>query len=164
MEVDCASAARLGGVHGQIGSVRDAFRVVAAVGVDRDPHSRALIAEAHVLTTVRKNLIQRVAAAARAQKPADAAGGVLKLFTATTAARIDSIAMELARSESVVSNAPALDAARYGVNYLARQTTALGGGSNEMQRNSVSERVLGMPRDKDNRDRPFSQVRKNQPK
>ena len=55
--------------------------------------------------------------------------------------------LELAASEGVVSNDPALGAGRIGVQYLARQAVALGGGSNEMQRNSISERVLGMPRE-----------------
>ena len=48
------------------------------------------------------------------------------------------------------------------VAYLSRQSNSLGGGSNEMQRNIISERVLGMPREfAADRDHPFDEVRHN---
>ncbi|MHB1712168.1 MAG: acyl-CoA dehydrogenase family protein, partial [Acidimicrobiales bacterium] len=54
------------------------------------------------------------------------------------------------------------DAGRWGVEFLGRQGGSLGGGSNEMQRNIISERVLGMPREyAADRDKPFDQVRHN---
>ena len=48
----------------------------------------------------------------------------------------------------------------YGRGFLMRQAGSLGGGSTEMARNIISERVLGMPREfAADRDVPFSQVR-----
>ena len=50
----------------------------------------------------------------------------------------------------------------YGQRFLFRQGGSLGGGSNEMQRNIISERVLGMPREyAADRDKPFEEVRHN---
>ncbi|MDN2502777.1 acyl-CoA dehydrogenase, partial [Nocardia nova] len=50
---------------------------------------------------------------------------------------------------------------RAGQEYLYRQAWSLAGGSTEMARNIISERVLGMPReDAADRDVPFDQVRR----
>ena len=46
--------------------------------------------------------------------------------------------------------------------FLERQATSLAGGSNEIQRNIIAERVLGMPREwAADRDVPFKDVRRN---
>jgi hypothetical protein len=48
-----------------------------------------------------------------------------------------------------------------GENFLFRQASSLGGGSTEMARNIISERILGMPREfAADRDVPFNQVKR----
>jgi alkylation response protein AidB-like acyl-CoA dehydrogenase len=45
--------------------------------------------------------------------------------------------------------------------FLSRQSASLRGGSSEMARNGISERLLGMPRERsDDRDVPFNQARR----
>ncbi len=50
-------------------------------------------------------------------------------------------------------------AAEPGVEFLMRQATAIAGGTTEVARNVIAERVLGMPREPSlDRDRPFREV------
>jgi hypothetical protein len=49
-----------------------------------------------------------------------------------------------------------------GIPWLGARIGTVAGGTNEMQRNVVSERVLGLPREyAPDKDRPFAEVRHN---
>jgi hypothetical protein len=54
-----------------------------------------------------------------------------------------------------------VDLGRRGVAFLSRQAGEIGGGTTEMARNVISERVLGMPRERaGDRDLPYRDVPK----
>jgi hypothetical protein len=54
------------------------------------------------------------------------------------------------------------DLLKIGERYLSRQSVCLGGGSTEMARNVIGERVLNFPREyAADRGVPFNQVRRN---
>ena len=64
-------------------------------------------------------------------------------------ARTATIALELAGGAGVVWPAGNERRAQAGIGYLVRQTACIGGGTTEMARNVISERVLLMPRERD---------------
>jgi alkylation response protein AidB-like acyl-CoA dehydrogenase len=90
------------------------------------------------------------------------AGSLIKLFGADAVILRAEIGLQLAGADAVAWPASADTAgARVGEYSLGRQGAALGGGSNEIQRNIISERLLGMPREAAaDRDIPYRDVRR----
>ncbi|MBV8929528.1 MAG: acyl-CoA dehydrogenase family protein [Mycobacteriaceae bacterium] len=89
-----------------------------------------------------------------------AAGTIIRLFHADAHNLDVDTARTIAGSAAVVGNDQ--DLLNIGVRYLSRQTVNLGGGSTEMARNVIAERVLNLPREyAADRGVPFNQVRRN---
>lgn len=110
--------------------------------------TRQLMAEAHVDQVVGGQLIARVSKGIASGRMAGPAGSILKLFSANNVIRRVEIGLELGGQAGVVWDDGAETPSRaMGEMSLWRQAMSLGGGSNEIQRNIISERVLGMPRE-----------------
>jgi alkylation response protein AidB-like acyl-CoA dehydrogenase len=86
------------------------------------------------------------------------AAAVLRLFSGTSSVRKASIALEVARGAGVVWDPDQARRAGVGMAYLVRQASCIGGGTTEMARNVISERLLGMPRETRNDTGPFRDV------
>jgi alkylation response protein AidB-like acyl-CoA dehydrogenase len=132
-------------------------------GLERQDRARLLLAEAAVRSLVGSALVERVTAGMASGAMAGSAGSLIKLYGAETVIRRAEIALELAGEDAVTwppgTNPPG---ARFGRYSLGRQGAALGGGSNEIQRNIISERLLGMPREAAaDRDIPYRDVRRS---
>lgn len=154
------SGQSMGGAgHG--GQRTDLVELVQATGRTGDPIARQLVAEAQVNDRVQGQLIGRVTQGIRTGSLPGPAGALSRLFAATNTERRIDIGLELAGSAGGAWD-EGDPAGLWGEGYLSRQANSLGGGSNEMQRNIISERVLGMPREyAADRDRPFDEVRHN---
>jgi alkylation response protein AidB-like acyl-CoA dehydrogenase len=88
------------------------------------------------------------------------AGSLIRLFQAEEVALEIDTALEIAGSAGVVDGPAEL--LFVGERYLSRQTAALGGGTTEMARNVIGERVLGFPREyAADRGVPFNKVKHN---
>ena len=131
-----------------------------ASGRAKDAHVRQLVGEAHVRQLVGGHLIRRVTQGVAAGKMAPPAGSLLKLFSATAVMRRYEIGLELAGGGAAAWPADTDPfARRFAEISLWRQGLSLGGGSNEIQRNIISERLLGMPREAAaDRDVPYRDV------
>ncbi len=143
---------------GQRSDLEDLAR---STGQTADPVVRQLLAEARVNERVQSQLTERVAQGIRTGAMPAPAGSLARLYAAVNSERRYDIGLEIAGQAggAWVQGDPAGAAS---VAWLSRQSNSLGGGSNEMQRNIISERVLGMPREfAADRDQPFDQVRHN---
>jgi alkylation response protein AidB-like acyl-CoA dehydrogenase len=131
---------------------------VRATGQADDVYVRELVAEAHAISRIQQQLISRITDGMRTEQLPPPSAAIMRLYGGQAATRIAEINVEILGSHSVVADDDAgLD---YGRSFLMRQAGSLGGGSTEMARNIISERVLGMPREfAADRDVPFSQVR-----
>jgi alkylation response protein AidB-like acyl-CoA dehydrogenase len=150
-----------GGRGGQGGGRNDLVELALATGRAHDPRVRQLLAEARVNELVAGQLIQRVTTGITTGAFPGPAGSLPRLFAATNSERRADIGLEIAGSRAAAWTAGD-PAGLQAIEYLGRQGGSLGGGSNEMQRNIISERVLGMPREyAADKDRPFDEVRHN---
>jgi alkylation response protein AidB-like acyl-CoA dehydrogenase len=136
------------GVGALIDMVRD-------TGRSDDPRVRELVAEAHAISRVQQQLIGRITAGMQAEQLPPPATAITRLFSGESASRLAEIGVEVMGPDAVAG-----EHADLGTAFVMRQAGSLGGGTTEISRNIISERVLGMPREPAaDRDVPFNQVR-----
>ena len=147
----------VGSTHGR----SDTAAVIAIArehGLMDDPTVRDLVGEARMLELVGQELMKRVSETIRSGRMSDQVAAVGRLFKGTMQSRIATLAFEVAGAEGGAwtdGSAAALSA----VNFIMRQAGSIGGGTVEMARNVISERVLAMPRERTlDRDVPFREV------
>ena len=145
----------------------DHVGLAEATGQGDDPRIQDLAGRALTRRIVKEQLIDHVFHAIADGSLPPNAGTLIRLFHAeTTELEVDT-ALAIAGTAGVIDEgsqeAPGLtELADIGVRYLSRQTGSLGGGSSEMARNVIGERILGFPREAAaDRGVPFNQVKRN---
>ena len=133
-------------------------------GEAKDEHVRQLVGEGLALGYVQAALVERITVGQATGKMAGPTGSILKVFSSNNGERISAISIEIAGSGAAAWNEGEVAGAA-SASSLARQGGSLGGGSSEMQRNIISERVLQMPREhSDDQGKPFKEVLTNRAK
>jgi alkylation response protein AidB-like acyl-CoA dehydrogenase len=126
-----------------------------------DPRVREDIGEARAMSFVEEQLRARIGQAISAGTMPGAAMSIIRLFSAESVWLQTDLALKVAGA-TAVTGAPGDEqsAGDFGEAYVYRQATSIAGGSTEMARNIISERVLGMPREyAADRDVPFRQIK-----
>ena len=129
-----------------------------------DPVVRDQIGEAHALSLVANEANKRVGRGIAIGKFSEHAAGLSKVLSGTVGLRQNDLLFALAGPAAAAWSDDDAALGAQGVSYLVRQAGQIGGGTTEMSRNVVSERLLGMPRERGaDRDIPFRDVPKGPP-
>ena len=138
----------------------DFLRLVEKTRQTGDPRIRAIAGRALVHRLVKEDLSEYVYRAVLDGRLPPAAGSIIRVFMAEAHNVETDAANEIAGTAAVVDDDP--DLLAIGTRYLGRQIANIGGGTTEMARNVISERVLNLPREHAaDRGVPFNQVRRN---
>lgn len=108
-----------------------------------DPRVQEMAGRVLVHRAVAEQLIGHVYRSVRDGALPPAAGTLIRLFHSETVTTDVDTALAIAGSAGVVGEPGA--GLETGLRYLSRQTVAIGGGTTEMARNVIGERVLGFP-------------------
>ena len=139
----------------------DLMELAVASGQAADPEIRQLVAEDFALRFVQAETTRRIGAGMASGHFPPPAGALLRLMGARAGVRRSDIALTIAGSSAAAWH-EGDPGSQMGTRYVGRQAGEMGGGTTEMQRNIISERLLQMPREfAADRGVPFNEVRRN---
>jgi alkylation response protein AidB-like acyl-CoA dehydrogenase len=129
-------------------------------GKEGDPVIRQRLAAAYTGDQLVRLLGRRMAAAGGGQ--AGPAPSVLKLFNAHHQKRLNELALDIEGADGTLSGAEGPYAGSWQYGFLSAVQLRIAGGSDEIQRNVIGERVLGLPPEpRPDKEIPFRDVLSN---
>ena len=147
------------GAEGETDQEVDYPALLEATGQADDQRVREMAGRALVRRAVQEQLVDHVYHGVLDGSLPSAAGSIIRISHAET------VQFEIDTALAILGTAGVVDdgsgSSRYGVRFLSRQTASLGGGTNEIARNIIGERILGFPREfAADRGVPFNQVKR----
>jgi alkylation response protein AidB-like acyl-CoA dehydrogenase len=131
-------------------------------GVDSDPGIRRQITGLHITAEAQRLVAARVSNGIASGKLPAGYGSLLKLGNDIFYQRRAEFGLQLAGAQGVVWPDADADPDTWADAFLSSRSASIAGGTDEIQRNNVSERALGLPREPAfDRDIPFNQVPHN---
>jgi alkylation response protein AidB-like acyl-CoA dehydrogenase len=128
------------------GSFDDLLRLAQRLGKSADPVVRQQLADVYVRTKLRAATTERVARAAAAGAPPGPAASIGKLVASQNLTRIGDVATSLLGAR-IAADTKEPDTFAWTEHILGAPGYRLAGGTDEIQRNIIGERVLGLPRE-----------------
>ncbi|GHA89205.1 acyl-CoA dehydrogenase family protein [Streptomyces termitum] len=133
----------------QVGFRRELEAVIALArrnGAAADPHLRDRLARAWTgLETIRSNALRTLSGAAAGAPGPEASIG--KIFWATWHRELGALAMDVCGAGGMLAAGEPYDLTDWQRLYLFSRSDTIYAGSNEIQRNIIAERVLGLPKE-----------------
>ena len=162
LEIEHAWVGR-GGASAAFDEQSDALvSLVKRKGLVQDAGVRRQVVSMYVASTVQKLVSARISDAMADGRLPDGYGGLLKLGEDIAIQRRAELALALSGAEGVTWGTGDMGGGEWSYQLLNSRRVSIAGGTDEIQRNNVSERVLGLPREPAvDRDVPFNQVPHN---
>jgi alkylation response protein AidB-like acyl-CoA dehydrogenase len=131
----------------QLSFVRELDRIIAAAqanGRSRDPIMRQRLARAHgELTIMRYNTLRSLSGVDGPVAPPEAS--IAKLYWGSWHRRLGELALDVLGPYATVIDAAPYELREFQRSFLNSRAETIYGGSNQIQRNIIGERVLGLP-------------------
>jgi 3-oxochol-4-en-24-oyl-CoA dehydrogenase len=142
-----------GALWGNGPSASDLFDLVRDRGGVADPVMRQRLAQLHIEAEILRLIRLRTVTAAVKGEPPGAEASIRKMLADEHGQRIMELAKDLTGTAGMLGGGPgplgAPDRHGWHYGYLFAPALTVGGGTSEVQRNIVAERVLGLPHDID---------------
>ncbi len=142
------------------GGVNALVRSAKAHGVLGDPVVRQGLAEVYTLERLMGFTGQRIRAAQKAGRAPGPEGSLGKLLGAIIARRRSDLGMAIAGVSSQAWTVGDPKGDRWATAVLTAPASAIAGGTNEIQKNIIGDRILGLPKEPSvDRDMPFKDIK-----
>ena len=148
------------GEGGQTGW-RDVAELAARFGRAGDPVVRQELARLHTREMVQRWLVYRVRTAVARGLPPGPEASVLKLVNSHQVEHVGAVLMSILGPHATLWHDDAADGGFWQDMFLFQWSSRIGGGTENIQRNILGERVLGLPREPDPlKGRPWTELPK----
>jgi alkylation response protein AidB-like acyl-CoA dehydrogenase len=162
LEIEHAWVGRGGATSDDGQGVSPLVGLAKAKGLAADEGLRRHIVGLHVSSQTQKLLSTRISSGIASGKLPAGYGSLLKLGNDIVQQRTAEFGFQVAGGDGVAWAEDGDDAANWANAFLYSRSASIGGGTDEIQRNNISERALGLPREPTfDRDIPFNQVPHN---
>lgn len=162
LEIEHAWVGRGGSSSGESQGVSELVSMVKSSRRRDDAGVRRKVTDLHVAREVQKLTAARITSGIAAGKMAPNYGSLLKLGNASLTQYRAEVGLTVAEGQGVAWKPGDAAWSEWSKAFLASRSSTIAGGTNEIQKNNVSEKVLGLPRESsDDFGVPFNQVPHN---
>jgi alkylation response protein AidB-like acyl-CoA dehydrogenase len=149
-----------GARRGAPGGLDSLINLAKANGLDHSPVVRQGLADLYIRQTILGYIGLRIRSAAKAGRAPGPEGSIAKLSGALLARRSSDLALQIAGAAGIAWPEGDDRGSRWAMASLSAPASAIAGGTNEVQRNIIGERVLGLPKEPQvDRDMPFKELK-----
>jgi alkylation response protein AidB-like acyl-CoA dehydrogenase len=124
---------------------RDFLQLARKHGRTEEPEMRQRLADAYIRFEILKLLGMRAQAATRAGRQPGPESSVMKLMISQHVARNGDLSLAIEGAGGMLAGRAAVDGGLWQQQFLGQWGVRIGGGTEQIQRNVIGERVLGLP-------------------